>query len=106
MIPDAEKIQAQLAELRDVVKPDEPAPVLPLTQSAWAYSDRTLPDLLAEHQLTVLRGAVLKWQIRCRRLEAQVDRLEHELAAAMDEAARLRAGSEHAQQALLWGMGG
>jgi len=70
----------------------------------WAVTDRTLPGLMQEATIRVMQAATLRWQVRCRRLELQVYRLEHELAAAREEADRLRAASEHAREALEWGL--
>lgn len=82
-------------------------------------TDRSIDDLLAEKSLHVLHAGILRWRVRCRRLELQVDRLEQEvrMASALKDAdsrliARLRAerdrlreAVEHARGFLEWGMG-
>jgi hypothetical protein len=90
---DSDRIRATMAELR-----------LPVTCGQAAYHDRTPVELIQEASIRVMQAGALRLQVRCRRLELRVDRLEHELAAARDEADRLRAASEHAQGFLRWGL--
>ncbi len=94
-------LQASLAALREpidvrarseIVSPTKPKSVDRLSLTVLWY------------RLKRIRERMDGLEQRLRDKEAEIDRLEHELAAEREEAARLRAGAEHAHEALSWGL--
>ena len=83
-------LQASLAALR------EPVPV----QNDWTGRPVSVDRL----SILAQQDALLAWRVKCGQLQAQVDRLQGELAAANEQADRLRAAAEHAYESLGWGM--